>query len=220
MSRTGRKLIRALSEGRDLFDLYKGKKTKWEIFKLMLYINPVFDWFWDIVNFFRIQQERINRLWHYGKHIWRTGEFDYNWHLELQLIGLKRLYDIMVNGNGVFSKVRRRKMRMAISLLERLNDPWEYYHEPADKAFQKKWKFKDQGKLLTHPDDIANPPGKGRGTRFYTSRDAFRDSLPLNKQKQFDKEYKEVLFIEDKMFKKDMELFCKIWSRNIKGWWD
>lgn len=220
MSRLGRKLIRAMTEGQDLFELYKGKKSKWEIFKLMLYINPFFDPYHKVMSFFNIQRERINRLYVYGKHIWRIGEWDYNWHLELQLISLKRLYDIMVNGNGVFSKVRRRKMRTAIALLERLNDPWEHYHEPADKAFCKKWNFTDKGRLLTHPDDIANPPAKGRGTRFYTSRHAFRDSLPADKQIQFDKEYKVVLFIEDVMFKQDMDLFCKIWSRNIKSWWD
>ena len=211
MSRVGRKLIRALTEGKDLFELYKGKKTRWEIIKLALYINPIFDPYWKVVSFFRIQQERIERLYAYGKHIWSIGEFDYNWHMELQKLSLQRLNHIMRHGNSVFNKTADRKMKTCINLLERMTTPWESYHEPYDEAFCKRWNFVDEVKLLTHPTN----PGQ-----FYTSRHAFRDSLSPEQQVQFDKEYKEVLFIEDKMFAQDMQLFCKLWSKHVRKWWD
>ena len=211
MSRVGRKLIRALTEGKDLFELYKGKKTKWEIIKLALYINPVFDPFWKVVSFYHIQKERVERLIAYGKHIWTTGEFDYQWHMELQLVSLQRLHHIMKNGNHVWSKTADRKMLTCVKLLERMTTPWESYHEPADDAFQNKWKFEDTYSLFTHPTD------KGR---FYTSRHAFRDSLSPDQQKLFDRDYTAVLHVEDKMYEQDLELFTKLWKKHHKKWWD
>ncbi len=92
-----------------------------------------------------------------------------------------------------------------------MTNDWDMYHEPADEAFQKKWGFTDSYKLLDHP---TRPNG------FYTSRHAFRDSLPPAKQKLYDKEYLELLHVEDRMFKQDMQLFCKLWSRHIQKWWD
>ncbi len=211
MSRVGRKLIRAMSEGKDLFEIYKGKKTRWEIIKLILYINPIFDPYWKVAQFFTIQKERINRLYAYGKHIWTVGEFDWQWHMELQLLSLKRLHKILQDGNAVYNKQAQRKMKTAITLLERMTNAWEVYHEPADAAFQKKWNFTDDYKLLDHPTLRSG---------FYTSRHMFRDSLDDMKKKIYDKEYKALLEVEDKMFKQDMELFCKIWGRHIQKWWD
>ena len=211
MSRGWRKVMRSITEGKDLFELYKGKKTRWEIFKLMLYINPLFDPIHNVLTFFRIQQERIDRLWHYGKHIWTIGEFDHNWHMKLQLVSLKRLRHILRNGHHVYNAQADRKMLTCIVLLERMTNDWEAYYEPADAAFQKKWGFTDSHQLFTHPTDKS---------RFYTSRHAFRDSLPEAKQKLYDKEYKELLFVEDRMFKQDMQLFCKLWSKNVQKWWD
>lgn len=210
MSNIGRSLIRALQEDRGTWQFYKDKPFFYRL-KMWFYLSDLFNPIQKVITFYNIQKERINRLWHYGKYIWGIGEWDWNWHLGLQLLSLKRLYTIMENGSSVFSKTRKRKMRTAIALLERMNDPWESYHVPADEAFTKKWGFVDDYKLFTHPT---------QPQRFYTSRHAFRDSLKGFQQKQFDKEYKEVLFIEDKMFAQDMELFCKIWKRNLRSWWD
>lgn len=212
MSKLGMQLIRALHEasGKDIRELYKDKSLKFKL-SMYFYTTPIFNPIHKVMQFFRIQRERINRLYAYGKHIWTIGEFDYNWHMELQLLSLKRLNHIMRNGNHVYNKVADRKMKTCIHLLERMTTPWESYHEPADDAFQKKWGFADTFSLFTHPTEPS---------RFYTSRHAFRDSLPPDKQVLFDKEYSEVLHIEDKMFKQDMQLFCKLWSKHVQKWWD
>lgn len=210
MSALGRKLLQALKEDRSTWELYKDKSV-WYRLKMWFYLSDLFEPIQKVISFYHIQMERIERLWHYNKHIWTIGEFDHAWHLELQLISLKRLHKIMKNGNHVWSKVADRKMLTCIHLLERMLKPWENYHEPADEAFQKRWNFVDDHRLLTHPDSPS---------RFYTSRHAFRDSLPPEKQILFDKEYRELLHIEDRMYKQDCELFCKLWQKHHQKWWD
>lgn len=217
MGRLGRKLIQSLSEGKSVWEIYKDKPLSEKLIHLW-YVLPIFDPIHSVISFFAIQMERIERFWVYGKHIWRIGEFDYNWHLELLELSLKRLRDIMVNGHCVVTKTKRRKIDTAINLLHRMNNSWETYQEPAREAFDKKWNFQDDLKLLVHPDDITDP--KPHSRRWYTSRDAFRNALPPAKQRLYDKEYKENLYVEDKMFNQDMELFCKIFKRHVRSWWD
>lgn len=217
MSALGRKLLQALKEDRSTWELYKDKPLLYRL-KMWFYLSDLFEPIQRCISFYNIQKERINRLYAYGKHIWTIGEFDHSWHLQLQLLSLKRLHRIMRGGNHVWSKTADRKMVTCIQLLERMTSPWESYHEPADEAFRKRWNFQDKFELLDHPEDIANP--RPNLKRWYTSRDAFRDSLPPVQQKRFDREYKEVLYVEDRMYKQDCELFTKLWSKHHQKWWD
>lgn len=211
MSNLGRKLTRSLAETADIWQLYKGRKTKFEIFKIWLNINPIFEPIHFIISFFNVQKERVQRLYTYGKYLWDYGEFDWEYHVGLWELSLIRLQDTLKNGTSVHTKKSQRKLQMAINCLKRMRNTWDYYYEPADKAFQQRWGFCDSFELLEHPT---------HKNRFYTSRHQFRNSLTQKEQVRFDKEYKELLRLEDKMFKRDSELFGKLLSKHMQKWWN
>ena len=219
MGKVGRKLIRALREMRDVYDIKKKEPWYTRVY-YAIYLSDLLDPIYNLhTKLWVVPKERVKRIYAYAKAVWEIGEWDWSWHMRLMSFSLKRLHKCMKNGSSVFSKTKERKMLTAIALLDRMVDPWESYHEPASKAFEKRWSMEQVGfELLDHPEDIANP--RPHLKRWYTSRDRFRDNLPPDKRKQYDKEYKELLNIEDKMFKKDMELFCKIFSRHVQSWWD
>jgi len=118
----------------------------------------------------------------------------------------------MVNGHCVVTKTKLRKINTCIELLNRMTNSWEVYVEPAYKAFDKRWGFNNKGSFLVkHPT---------MPRRFYTNRDVFRDALSPKLRKRYDKEYKELILKEDIMYKQDMELFCKIFKKHVRSWWD
>lgn len=220
MGQLGRNLIRALKEANELYgnsvtlQEYSFFKRLWMSFWLSDLYTPI----GKVETFITVQTERIKRLYAYGKYLWAYGEWDSAYSLGLLELNLRRLKRIMENGSSVFSKSRNRRMAIAIEMLKRMQDSNTYYSEPAFKDFDKRWGFVDRFELLDHPEDIANP--RPHLKRFYTSRHQFRDSLPKKERIRYDKEYKELLLHEDKMFKRDMEVFCKIFSKDVRSWWD
>lgn len=170
------------------------------------WFNPIYNVYTHI---YVIPKQRIKRIAYYMKHIWSIGDWDYNWHLELLALSLKRLRRHIIEGTGVVSGKKKRKMDTTIGLLNRMLDPWESYHEPAYKAFKARWKFNDDG-----------PVFKVENGRIRTFKDDFRETLDDQQKVLFDKEYTQILRVEDVMFKKDMELFCKLFSRHVTSWWD
>jgi len=220
MGNLGRELIKALKEANELYgnsvtlQKYSFFKRLWMAFWLSDLYNPI----GKVESFIRRQIERITRLYAYGKYLWAYGEWDSGYSLGLLELNLRRLKRIMENGTSVFPKGRNRRMTIAIEMLKRMQDPHTHYYEPAIKEFDKKWGFVDRLEILTHPDDVTNP--KPHYKRWYTSRDAFKNTLSKRDRIRYDKEYKEILFLDDKMFKRDMEVFCKIFSKDVRSWWD
>lgn len=215
MGRTLRKALRSIKDDIHSFNLPSAKKKPllkriWDVIYLSDFADPFHKAY---INLYVVPLERIKRIYAYSKVVWGTGEFDYGWHLNLWIHSLKRLRHIMVNGSSVLPKSKLRKMNTAIALLERMHDPWENYHEPAAKAFDQKW-GKKEGRLFKSVID------EKTGRTYTTLADDRRDALTPELQKQYDKDKKELYSVEDKMFKQDMALFCKIFSKHLQSWWD
>lgn len=210
------KALRSIKDDVNSFNLPSAKKKPllkriWDVIYLSDFADPFHKAY---INFYVVPLERIKRIYAYSKVVWGTGEFDYGWHLNLWIHSLKRLRHIMVNGSSVLPKSKLRKMNTAIALLERMHDPWESYHEPAAMAFDKKWGVKETGLDFRRVTD----PVTGRV--YSTLGDSRRDRLNPEEQIRYDKDKKELYGIEDKMFKQDMALFCKIFSKHLQSWWD
>lgn len=215
MGRLGRQLIKALKEANGTYKV--SKKTNifsrlWEAFWLSDFYEPID----KVETFIRIQIERIKRLYAYGKYLWAYGEWDSAYSLGLLELNLRRLKRIIENGHHVLYKSRQRRMATAIECLKRMQDPFEYYYLPAKAAFDKKWGIKnDKYEFVPFIDENGR-----KYTTLVSSADKRRKQLKPKQQILFDKEYKQVLFIEDKMFNRDMEMFCKIFAKDVRSWWE
>lgn len=221
MGRLGRDLLRGLREANELYNNsvtlgeYGFFKRLWMAFYLSDLYNPIS----KVESFIAIQKERITRLYAYGKYLWAYGEWDSSYSLGLLELNLRRLQRICRNGSSKVPRSRDRRMSIAIECLKRMQDPFDHYTLPAMTAFDKRWNFTDDFEFLDHPDDATDPIPMGK--RVYTTRSKFRDSLPEKVKARYDKEYREqVLEIENKMWKRDMELFCKILQKDVRTWWD
>jgi len=218
MGSLGRNLIKSLKEANDSYNnssfykKYKPLKRLWMMFWLSDYYEPI----GKVITFYNIQNERIRRLWAYGKYLWAYGEWDSSYSLGLMELNLKRLQHIIKNGSSLVPRSRARRMSIAIECLKRMQDPFEYYYLPAKAAFDKKWGIKnDKYEFVPFIDENGR-----KYTTLVSSADKRRKQLKPKQQVLFDKEYKQVLFIEDKMFKRDMEIYCKIFSKDVRSWWD
>ena len=210
------KALRSIDDSISTFNLPSNKKKPlleriWHTIYLSDFADPFHKAY---INFYVVPLERIKRIYAYAKVVWDTGEFDYAWHLRLWTASLKRLRHIMINGSSVLPKSKLRKLNTAIALLERMESPWENYHEPAAAAFDKKWGVAPDGLDFRRVTD----PVTGRV--YSTLGDSRRDRLSPEEQIRYDKDKKELYGIEDKMFKQDMALFTKILSKHLTSWWD
>src|SRR5579863_10220479 len=125
MSRTIAKIRRNLRDIREMWD--GSSKLPWykrviETIYLSAAMNPIYNLYIDLIV---VPYERIKRICAYIPVLWSVAEWDHSWHTRLLAHSLKRLYDIMDNGHHVFSEKKKRRMKTAIHILERISSDWE-----------------------------------------------------------------------------------------------
>lgn len=151
---------------------------------------------------FTIQKERIERLWVYGKYVWKLGEWDHSWHTGLWKLSLERLYKIMDEGHAIFPEKEKRKMKTVIKLLERLSDSDLYHDDPHYIYYRKKW---------------GEPDFDFSGNYF---KDRNEEKLTNKQKEQKHKDFKRVMKHINYQRRQDIELFGRILKTDLYKWWD
>lgn len=190
-----RKLIRSLKEydsnKYSLFDRLYFSKT----------IDPLFQSYYNICNFFF----KVKRSIAYAKVSWGVYDFDYTSSLVMFEYALSRTEKSIINGHAADAKKTAKKVRIIRNLLRRISkDETESYDYIIDDLYAKygknDWDFEP-----TTPE-----------RRFFR----IKNRNPSYDTEAYKKDFKRAIAKQELLQKRDLELFAKLFVRDIKSFWD
>lgn len=190
-----RKLIRSLKE-------YNG--DKYSILDRLYFsrsIDPVFKGYYNIRNFIF----KVRRAISYAKQSWYIYDFDYTSSIIMFEYALKRNEKAIANGHAINAKKTAKKVMVIRNLLRRISrddmDSYTYLTEDLEKKYGKNdWDFEP----------------------ITPERRLFRinNRNPAYNLDVYKKDFKRAMDKQNALQKRDLEMFAKLFVRDIKSFWD
>lgn len=214
MGRLGKQLLRGLREISEMYGYKKEKlpwyKAAWEAF----YFSKLHDIITEPYNIVRRFVNKCIKIAQFLPLVWRHEDWDSAYTLEFMHFLFKRMYAaVYINGHHVEKPSHKKRLLIATELLRRMANRDDIYMEGHRQYMEKKF-----GE--TNYDFVTvNDPETGR--KYTSMKDMREDNLSESDLKLY-KKMKSYLYgeHENKMFKQDMELFCKILKKDCRHWWD
>ena len=212
MGRLGKQLLRGLKEVREMYGYKKEKlpwyKAAWEAF----YFSKVYDIITEPYNIVRRFVNKCIKVYQFLPIVWRHEDWDSAYTLDFMHFLFKRMYKaVYVEGHHVEHPNDKRRLLVATELLKRMGRSHEY--DDAHYAYIEK-KF---GPIDYDFEEVVD---NTTGRKYTTMVDKRERKLSDADKALYKKMKSAVHDVEDKMFKQDMELFCKILKKDCKKWWD
>lgn len=212
MGRLGKQLLRGLREVSEMYGYKKEKlpwyKAAWEAF----YFSKIYDIITEPYNIVRRFVNKCKKVIQFLPVVWRHEDWDSAYTLEFMHFLFKRMYDaVYVNGHHVEHPNDKRRLKVATELLKRMSNASEY-----DDAHYKHLEQKF-GQIDYGFEEVVD---NNNGRKYTTLVDKRERKLSDSDRKLYNKMKSEIHKIEDHRFAQDMELFCKIFRKNCRKWWD
>lgn len=214
MSKLGRGLIRGLREISEMYGYKKEKlpwyKAAWEAF----YFSKIYDIITEPYNIVRRFVNKCIKVGQFLPLVWRHEDWDSAYTLEFMHFLFKRMYAaVYINGHHVEKPSHKRRLLIATELLRRMADRDDVYMEGHRQYLEKRFGETDY-QFEERVDEASG--------RKYTTMFDVRERVLTDSELKLYKKMKSYIYgeHEDKMFKQDMELFCKILKKDCRNWWD
>lgn len=211
MGRLGKQLLRGLREVSEMYGYKKEKlpwyKAAWEAF----YFSKVYDILTEPYNKVRRFVNKCRKVIQFLPQVWQHEDWDSAYTLDFMYFLFKRMYKaVYVEGHHVEHPNDKRRLLIATELLKRMSNAGEY--DTAHYAYLEK-KFGET-------DFVFEPVTDSSGRTYTTMVDNRARQLSDSDRAMYNKMKSEVHKIEDHRYAQDMELFCKIFKKNCRKWWD
>lgn len=201
MSKLGRTLIKALSEGKSTWEYAKDKPFLKRVLYVMWLSNlsdPILKPYYGIRHFFK----KIIRIIQWLPVLWKTEDWDHSYMTTIWAYSLKCLKKGCIDdGHHVVTKGELKSFKTAIAILERISDT-NKYTEAHMEAFYKRW---------------GQPDYDFESSYF---RNKTEEALSDKQKIQYRKEFKAIMDMEQYLFKQDIDLLCKVLKKYLQRWWD
>lgn len=212
MSKIGRMLTRSLISNKDIWVLYKKEPFLKRVIKVIYFmdiLNPVFEFYYSVINFF----DSCKRLIEYAPLIWNHRNWDYGFVLKFD----KKLYEDLykgcfVNGNATHSNKEKRRLKVVIALLDRIHK--DEYLESHRNYFDRIY-GPNNYYFRTVPGTASRPGGP-----YSTIHSTREDKFTPEQKEQYYKALRRLHKHENYQIKQDLELLGKYISRYSRKWWD
>ena len=207
MSSLKRSILQSLEEGHSTWKLYPNKSFLWKVGHV-IYLSDTFAVVMTPYNVIRHFLNRVKRIIEWLPVLWDTHDWDHTYLTTIWAYSLKRSKIACFDkGHHIVSKGRLRDINTALALLGRLNDDNKYTEKHMEYFYQK-WGESD------YTFD------KIEGSNYSRLRNRTVEALTEEQKKQYQKEFKRIMSLEDYLFKQDMDLLCKVLKRNLRSLWD
>lgn len=213
MSRLERSLLkslrRAIAQDKSTWQLYKDKPF-FDRLSRVLYTSDILDPFFKVYYSIRSFINNCKRVIEYAPIVWEHRTWDHGFVLRFQVKLYEDLYKgCYEKGHHVYTRNESRKLRTVIGLLKRLQS--ESYGDWHYDYLEKKY-----GESDIYFPKVTEPNGR----KYTTMRNRREDNLTPAQQKQYEKDRKRLLELEEYQQKKDFEMLGKYITKYSKRWWD
>lgn len=212
MGRLGRQILRGLREVSEVYGYKKEKlpwyKAAWEAF----YFSKVYNIITEPYNIVRRFVNKCIKVYQFLPAVWRHEDWDSAYTLEFMHFLFKRMYKaVYVEGHHVENPNDKRRLLIAAELLKRMSNANKYddaHYEYLEQKF---------GEIDYDFEEVVDNSSNRTYTTLVDKRErrlSGSDRILYKKMKS------EVHKIEYHRYNQDMELFCKIFKKNCRKWWN